>query len=547
METETKVVETEHDLASNTTFKSTHIGDFRYPYLPDFGAAIPCGRKHQAQQVVMQEVDLTLRLGRKEMEIVKIENQFLPEAEAESGPVLEDQFYIYLPDFGAAIPCGRKHQAQQVIQEVDLTLRLGRQEMEIVKIEERNQLLPESGPVAMDEYTRVGVAMALSLTSTGGSTLYMETRVIKEAEAIGYLYVTGYVGEETIESADIAYTVAKQILLQTQPKNNFFANSILCLDLPRGKGTSAGCTITTSLLSLAMNKPVRKNLSMTGTITPTGRLLRIGSVKEKTIGARQSQVKTIIFPEANRDDFDELENYLKEGLDVHFVHEYKQIFDLVFGCNNEDYQTDFREEYERVGIEDYVGKSALYEQTHVGVSMWLAMTYRGGSALYVTTTLEDKHDGEGCLPIRSQPGEELLRSLDIAFDLAYQILLEKKPENTFFEDSVLSIYLPTYSTINGTSAGCTILTSFLSLAMDKPVRKNLAMAGTLTPTGKILGIASVKEMTIGARRTQVTTIIFPEANRREFYELEDDVKQGIDVHFVDEYEQIFELVFGYNH
>uniref|UniRef100_A0A0D3CPW5 Lon proteolytic domain-containing protein n=1 Tax=Brassica oleracea var. oleracea TaxID=109376 RepID=A0A0D3CPW5_BRAOL len=96
-------------------------------------------------------------------------------------------------------------------------------------------------------------------------------------------------------------------------------------------GPSAGCTMITSLLSLAMKKPIRKDLAMTGEVTLTGRILPIGGLKEKTMAARRSQVKVIIFPEANRRDFEGLEESVKERLDVHFVDEYEQIFELAFG------------------------------------------------------------------------------------------------------------------------------------------------------------------------------------------------------------------------
>ncbi|KAG0448927.1 hypothetical protein HPP92_027565 [Vanilla planifolia] len=89
----------------------------------------------------------------------------------------------------------------------------------------------------------------------------------------------------------------------------------------------------TSLLSLATKRLVRKDLAMTGEVTLTGRILPIGGVKEKTIAARRSEVKTIIFPAANRRDFDELADNVKEGLDVYFVDDYSQIYELAFGSN----------------------------------------------------------------------------------------------------------------------------------------------------------------------------------------------------------------------
>ncbi len=88
--------------------------------------------------------------------------------------------------------------------------------------------------------------------------------------------------------------------------------------------------MTTSLLSLALNKQVRPDVAMTGELTLTGKILKIGGVKEKSIAAKRSGVKTIIFPASNQTDWSELPDYLKEGLEPHFVSWYHEIFDIVF-------------------------------------------------------------------------------------------------------------------------------------------------------------------------------------------------------------------------
>ncbi|OAO90645.1 LON_ARA_ARA [Arabidopsis thaliana] len=190
------------------------------------------------------------------------------------------------------------------------------------------------------EQTPVGVVMGLAWTSMGGSTLYIETTVVEEGEGKGGLNITGQLGDVMKESAQIAHTVARKIMLEKEPENQFFANSKLHLHVPAGAtpkdGPSAGCTMITSLLSLATKKPVRKDLAMTGEVTLTGRILPIGGVKEKTIAARRSQIKTIIFPEANRRDFDELAENVKEGLNVHFVDDYGKIFELAFGYDKQE-------------------------------------------------------------------------------------------------------------------------------------------------------------------------------------------------------------------
>ncbi|KAG6533649.1 hypothetical protein ZIOFF_007524 [Zingiber officinale] len=188
--------------------------------------------------------------------------------------------------------------------------------------------------------TPVGVVMGLAWTALGGSTLYIETTIVEQGDGKGALHLTGQLGDVMKESAQIAHTVARAIFLEKEPENNFFGNSKIHLHVPAGAtpkdGPSAGCTMITSMLSLAMNKPVRKDLAMTGEVTLTGRILPIGGVKEKTIAARRSNVKTIIFPSANRRDFDELADNVKEGLEVHFVDNYNQIYEIAFASEHDD-------------------------------------------------------------------------------------------------------------------------------------------------------------------------------------------------------------------
>ncbi|KAF7013905.1 unnamed protein product [Triticum aestivum] len=184
------------------------------------------------------------------------------------------------------------------------------------------------------EQTPVGVVMGLAWTSMGGSTLYIETTKVEEGEGKGALVMTGQLGDVMKESAQIAHTVSRAILRDKEPDNKFFADSKLHLHVPAGAtpkdGPSAGCTMITSMLSLAMGKPARKDLAMTGEVTLTGRILPIGGVKEKAIAARRSSIKTIIFPAANKRDFDELADNVKEGLEVHFVDTYSEIYKLAF-------------------------------------------------------------------------------------------------------------------------------------------------------------------------------------------------------------------------
>lgn len=185
------------------------------------------------------------------------------------------------------------------------------------------------------DQTPIGVVMGLAWTAMGGSTLYVETTLIEQGEGKGALQLTGQLGDVMKESASIAHTVARAILRAKDESNPFFTNSRLHLHVPAGAtpkdGPSAGCTMITSLLSLALNKHVRKDVAMTGEVTLTGRILSIGGVKEKTIAARRSGVKVLIFPKSNKPDFEDLLPHIREGLEVHFVDEYMKIFEIAFG------------------------------------------------------------------------------------------------------------------------------------------------------------------------------------------------------------------------
>lgn len=194
----------------------------------------------------------------------------------------------------------------------------------------------------MYDATQPGVVMGLAWTAMGGSTLYIETARRKLIEsntkggeqATGSLEVTGNLGDVMKESSRIALTVARNFINEADPSNNFLETSHLHLHVPEGAtpkdGPSAGVTIVTALLSLALNKPVKKDLAMTGEISLTGKVLPVGGIKEKTIAAKRSNVKTIILPDENKKDYDDLPKFITDGLDVHFVSTYKEVYELVF-------------------------------------------------------------------------------------------------------------------------------------------------------------------------------------------------------------------------
>ncbi|XP_022625790.1 lon protease homolog, mitochondrial isoform X1 [Seriola dumerili] len=191
----------------------------------------------------------------------------------------------------------------------------------------------------MYEVTPPGVVMGLAWTAMGGSTLFIETSLRRpsgtdDPKGEGSLEVTGQLGDVMKESAKIASTFARAFLMNHEPENHFLVNSHLHLHVPEGAtpkdGPSAGCTIVTALLSLATNRSVRQNVAMTGEVSLTGKILPVGGIKEKTIAARRAGVTCIILPAENRKDFSDLPDYITQGLEVHFVDHYSQIYPIVF-------------------------------------------------------------------------------------------------------------------------------------------------------------------------------------------------------------------------
>ncbi len=85
-----------------------------------------------------------------------------------------------------------------------------------------------------------------------------------------------------------------------------------------------------ALYSLATNKPVKEGIAMTGELTLTGKVLPIGGVKEKTIAARRVDITELIFPDDNRKDFEELPDYIKEGITVHFVKYFDDVLRVAY-------------------------------------------------------------------------------------------------------------------------------------------------------------------------------------------------------------------------
>ena len=201
--------------------------------------------------------------------------------------------------------------------------------------------------------TPPGVAMGLAWTSMGGAALYVESileSALSHSSRPNY-NITGNLKAVMKESTTIAYSFAKSVLAMKFSENKFFDHAKIHLHCPEGAvqkdGPSAGITMATALLSLAMGRSVGEKVAMTGELTVTGKVLRIGGLREKTVAARRAGCEVLLFPKDNQGDWEELPavsptsqpfpsphtndaQNIKEGISGHAVDWYNDVFDIVF-------------------------------------------------------------------------------------------------------------------------------------------------------------------------------------------------------------------------
>jgi len=198
-------------------------------------------------------------------------------------------------------------------------------------------------------------------------------------------------------------------------------------------------------------------------------------------------------------------------------------------------------------LQHYLGKpiytsDRFYETTPIGVSTGLAWTSLGGATLYIEAV---KVPGEKTeMKLTGQAGQVMKESSEIAWSYLHSALHRYAPGYTFFEKSQVHMHIPEGATPkDGPSAGITMVTALLSLLTNTPVLPDLGMTGELTLTGRILPIGGVKEKLVAARRSGLTTLIFPRDNARDLDELKEDIKDDIDIHLVDHYDQVIKIAF----
>ncbi len=173
---------------------------------------------------------------------------------------------------------------------------------------------------------QIGIATGLAYTTVGGDTLQIEVSL---TPGKGKLQLTGKLGDVMKESAQTALSYVRSLTPRLGVDVDYFEQHDLHIHVPEGAvpkdGPSAGITITTAVVSAILNRPIKREVGMTGEITLRGRVLPIGGLKEKSLSAHRAGLKTIIIPQDNERDIDDIPEAIREQLTFKLVSSAEQV------------------------------------------------------------------------------------------------------------------------------------------------------------------------------------------------------------------------------
>jgi ATP-dependent Lon protease len=188
---------------------------------------------------------------------------------------------------------------------------------------------PKIQPDEILKKDQIGVATGLAWTAVGGDILFIEALRMKGK---GKLVLTGQLGDVMKESAQAAYSYAKSRAKELQIPEEDFDKYDIHVHIPEGAipkdGPSAGITLATAMVSVLSQRPIRKDVAMTGEITLRGNVLPVGGVKEKVLAARRARVNKIILPYRNERDMDDVPKELFKDIKFVFVDHIRQVFEI---------------------------------------------------------------------------------------------------------------------------------------------------------------------------------------------------------------------------
>ena len=177
----------------------------------------------------------------------------------------------------------------------------------------------------------IGNVTGMAWTQVGGDTLFIETQVVP---GTGKIQLTGKLGEVMQESAQAAITYIRSIAEEYDLDKEFYKNSDIHVHVPEGAvpkdGPSAGVTMFTSVISALSGKRVRRDVAMTGEITLRGKVLPVGGIKEKVLAAYRAGIRTILLPEENKPDIDDIPLNIRKQINFVLLDSAKEALEYAF-------------------------------------------------------------------------------------------------------------------------------------------------------------------------------------------------------------------------
>ena len=182
-----------------------------------------------------------------------------------------------------------------------------------------------------NETDEIGIVRGLAWTSVGGDTLQIEVNIMPGK---GEISLTGQLGDVMKESARTGLSYIRSVSDRYGIDKAFFGEHDIHIHIPEGAvpkdGPSAGITMATAMLSVMTGIPVYAHVAMTGEITLRGRVLPIGGLKEKLLAAKNAGIRTVIVPEKNRRDVEEISAEIKKGLELVYAEQMEDVLKIAF-------------------------------------------------------------------------------------------------------------------------------------------------------------------------------------------------------------------------
>ncbi len=189
--------------------------------------------------------------------------------------------------------------------------------------------VPKIFPSEIEEKDMVGIATGLAWTSYGGDIILVEATLYP---GDGKITLTGKLGDVMQESAKASLSYIRSRAKKLKIESKKFKEYDLHIHIPAGAipkdGPSAGITIATAIASIFKNRPIKRDVGMTGEITLRGRVLPVGGLKSKILAAQRAGLKKVIIPEKNEKDLKDIPKSVKKALDILFVKNVDEVFDM---------------------------------------------------------------------------------------------------------------------------------------------------------------------------------------------------------------------------